>query len=186
MSQFAKMLLVATSLAPSLVAFALVAWEKDQQRYVIGFLVAAALLVLVCYLLKLYAEKWGEHRSLTVTAVESTDKEALAFMIAYLFPILMNQIPDVTEPRYQMLAIYTYCVIGLVIYHSNSFHFNPVLALFGYHFYEITADQGMKYLLITHRVVRSQTPNLNVTRLSDYVYLELDVVDQVGEQEHAN
>jgi hypothetical protein len=173
MSQFAKMLLVATSLAPALLAFALVAWERDKMQYAVGFLVAAVLLLVLCYLLKFYSEKHGAHRTLDVTEVKSTDKEALAFIVAYLFPILMDKVPDITEPRYQMLAVYIYCVVGLVIYHSNSFHFNPVLALFGYHFYEVTADEGMKYLLITRRIVRSQNPSLNVTKLSDYVYLEL-------------
>lgn len=177
MSRIAKFLLVATSLAPALGAFALVELQKGNRLNALGFIVAALLLVCLCYLLKLYPERYGERQTLDITAVESTDKEALAFIIAYLFPILSGKLPNISGPEYWWLAIYTFAIIGVTLYHSNAFHFNPVLACFGYHFYEITADKGMKYLLIAHHVVRSQTPDITVTKLSDYVYLEVAVAD---------
>jgi hypothetical protein len=107
------------------------------------------------------------------TAVESTDKEALAFIIAYLFPILTDKFPNVSEQDYWLLTLYIFLIVGVTVYHSNAFHFNPVLALFGYHFYQITADGGMKYLLIAHHTVRSQNPVITVSKLSDYVFLEV-------------
>lgn len=188
MSQIAKALLVVTSLAPAIGAFALVAFQKGDWRKGLAFVVAAALLAVLCYLLKLYPERHGERRTLTVTAVESTDKEALAFIIAYLIPILTGKFPNISEPEYWLLTVYIYCIIGLVIYHSHAFHFNPVLALFGYHFYQITADSGMKYLLITRNTVTSQSPDVTATRLADYVYLEVQADTQLQDKgsDHAN
>ncbi len=176
LSRFAKCLLVATSLAPALGAFALVEWQKGRWQTSLALVAAGAGLVLLCYLLKWYLEQYGERQSLDITAVEATDKEALSFIIAYLFPILTGKFPNVTEEQYWILTLYVFSVIGLTVYHSNAFHFNPVLACFGYHFYQITADGGMKYLLIAHQPIRVQNPTLSVTRISDYVYLEVSSI----------
>jgi len=173
MSQFAKFLLVATSLAPALGAFALNEWQKGRLPMAAGLVIAAVLLIVICCLVRLYAELYGERENLEITAVESTDKEALAFIIAYLFPILTGRFPNVSEQEYWILTSYIFLIVALTVYHSNAFHFNPVLALFGYHFYQITADGGMKYLLITRQVVRTQNPDLTVTKLADYVFLEV-------------
>lgn len=173
MSQFAKLLLVATSLAPALGAFALNEWQKGRLPMAIGLVIAAVLLIALCYLVKLYPELYGEREKLEITAVESTDKEALAFIIAYLFPILTGKFPNVSEQEYWLLTLYVFLIVAVTVYHSNAFHFNPVLALFGYHFYQITADGGMKYLLIARHIVRTQNPELTVTKLADYVFLEV-------------
>lgn len=173
MSQVAKLLLVATSLAPAIGAFALNEGVKQHWLIMTCLIVAALLLIGLCYLLKLYAEQNLQPKHLQITKVENTDKESLAFIIAYLFPILSGKFPTLSEPEYWLLSVYVFAIVGWTVYHSNAFHFNPILALFGYHFYEITADEGMKYLLIGRGCIRTQTPDISVVRLSDYVYLEI-------------
>jgi hypothetical protein len=174
MSQIAKFLLVATSLTPAIGAFALIEWQKNNWQIALSLVAISVLFVFICHLLRLYPEKFGQRKRLEITAVEGTDKEALAFLIAYLFPILTGKIPDLSEPQYWLLTAYVFFIIGVTIYHSNAFHFNPVLAALGYHFYQVTADGGMKYLLIARHVVRSQKPDIVVTRLAPYVYLEVN------------
>ena len=100
MSRTAKLLLVATSLAPALGAFALIAWQKHGWQTGLPFVVVAVLLVILCYLLKLYPETHGERRTLEITSVESTDKESLAFIIAYLFPILTDKFQNISDSEY--------------------------------------------------------------------------------------
>jgi len=173
MSQIAKLLLVATSLAPALGAFALIEWQKGRLLNAVCLLVAGILLVAVCCLLILYVRRNVERQHLEITAVESTDKDSLAFLIAYLFPLFTGKFPNISEREYWLLTVYVFAIMGLTVYHSNAFHFNPILALFGYHFYQITADKGMKYLLIAREVVRVQNPDIEVVKLSDYVYLEV-------------
>ncbi len=63
-------------------------------------------------------------------------------------------------------------MIFLAVYHTNAFTFNPLLASFGYHFFEVENEDGMKYLLVTKRVVREQKFHPWVVQLSDYVFLE--------------
>ena len=174
MSQFAKLLLVATSLAPALGAFALIEWQHGHTQWTISLLVAGILLVAICLLLIRYAKTTIQRKCLDVTAVESTDKDSLAFLIAYLFPLLTGQFPNISEQEYWLLTLYVFAIMGMTVYHSNAFHFNPILALFGYHFYQITADSGMKYLLISREVVRVQNPCIEVIKLFDYVYLDVD------------
>lgn len=174
MSRIAKLLLVLTSLAPAIGALALVEAQKGNWGLAASLIVAALLLVFICWGVKKYPEQKGERITLRITAVESGDKETLAFIIAYLLPILTGEFPDLTEPQYWTMTAYVFLIIGLTIYHSNAFHFNPVLAIFfGYHFYEVTADEGMKYLLITRQCFKKQACDVTATKLSEYVYLEV-------------
>lgn len=173
MSRIAKLLLVATSLAPALGAMALLDLQKGNRLVATCVAVAAALLVFICYLIKVYAEKHVEEQPLNIVAVESTDKDALAFLIAYLFPLITGKFPNLSTQEYWLITAYVFIIIAVTIYHSNAFHFNPVLAMFGYHFYEVTDGQGMKNLLIARNVVRCQNPVVTVAKLADFVYLEI-------------
>ena len=65
-------------------------------------------------------------------------------------------------------------IIFLAVFHSNAFHFNPLLGCIGYHFYEIEADDGMTYLLITSKTVTKQKMTSQVAQLADYIFLEVE------------
>lgn len=175
MSQFAKLLLVATSLAPALGAFALIQWQKGDTHAAVRMLIVGALLVLICCMLISYMKKHGERERLAIKAVEATDKESLAYLIAYLFPLFTNKFPSLSEHDYWLPTVYVFAIIAMTVYHSNAFHFNPILAALGYHFYQITTESGMKYLLITREIVRVQNPDMEVVELSNYVYFEVSV-----------
>jgi hypothetical protein len=69
-------------------------------------------------------------------------------------------------------AIYVIAIIGVVVYHSNAFAFNPLLALLWYHFYEIENEDGMTYMLVTRKLLRKQSNTIKVVEIADYVYMD--------------
>jgi len=72
------------------------------------------------------------------------------------------------------VALFVFGVIFLAVYHSNSFHFNPLLGCVGFHFYEVKCDDGMTYLLVTSDTIKKQKVNSVVVQLADYIFLEIE------------
>lgn len=172
-SRFAKGLFVATSLAPVLAAFAMKDLADGKTIYdTIPLIAVALLLPLVCWLLIVFARRQLERQNLVITKVTSTDKEILAYLVAYLLPLLAKDSIDYRDTP--GVTAFVFGIIFLAVLHSNSFHFNPLLGCIGYHFYEIEADDGMTYLLITSETVRKQKMTSQVVQLAEYIFLEVE------------
>lgn len=172
-SRFAKGLFVATSLAPVLAAFAMKDLANGKTwSDVLPLLVTALLLPAVCWLLLVFAHRQLERHELSITKVTSTDKEVLAYLVAYLLPLLAKDSIDYRDSP--GVTAFVFGMIFLAVLHSNSFHFNPLLGCIGYHFYEIEADDGMTYLMITCKTVRKQKMTTKVVQLADYIFLEVE------------
>jgi len=173
LSRFAKGLFVATSLAPVLAAFAMKDIANGKSLYsVVPLLATAMLLPLVCWMLLVFARRHLEHQELVITKVTSTDKEVLAYLVAYLLPLLAKDSIDYRDSP--GVTAFVFGIIFLSVLHSNAFHFNPLLGCIGYHFYEVEADDGMTYLLITSNTIRKQKMASKVVQLADYIFLEVE------------
>lgn len=173
LSRIAKLLLVASSLAPVLAAFAVK--EISEGSTVADtwpLLLATVLLPVICCLVILYAKANLERQSLRVVKIKSTDKEVLAYLIAYLLPLLAKDVVDFRENL--VVTLFVFGMIFLAVYHSNAFHFNPLLGFAGFHFYEVVCDDDMTYLLVTSRVIRKQKGESSVVQLSDYIFFEIE------------
>lgn len=172
MNKFGKFLLVVTSLAPILLAYAVNAWSNENQTaaYLYG-LIGVGFAVL-CLLLLGFCKSQISVETLQVTKVKSVDKQALAFLIIYLMPLFAGASIDFEAQPWT--AGYVILIIGVVVYHSNAFAFNPVLALLWYHFYEVETAEGMTYLLVTRKILRQQKNSLKVVEIADYVYIDKD------------
>ncbi|MCC9602876.1 hypothetical protein LOC67_20190 [Stieleria sp. JC731] len=172
LSKIAKLLLVASSLAPVLAAFAVreIASGKPVDSTWPLLLVTVALPV-ICFLVIHYAKNNLERQSLHVKKIKSTDKEVLAYLIAYLLPLLATDVVDFRDNT--LTTVFIFGMIFLAIYHSNAFHFNPLLGFVGFHFYEVVCDDDMTYLLVTNRIIRKQSGESTVVQLSDYIFFEL-------------
>jgi len=172
LSAFAKPLLVATSLAPVLLAFGIngLAAGKDIWEYAPWF--TAALFMVVLSLLILYfARTQLEKLNIKVKSIKNSDKEVLTFLLAYMLPL----VPAKTFGLDGHIAT-TAFVIGvlfLAVYHSNAFDFNPLLGLCGYHFYEVQKDDDMTVLLITRFPILKPSQVTEVVQLSPYTFLTI-------------
>jgi len=172
-SRFAKGLFAATSLSPVIAAFAIKGLSDGKTASEASLLIViACVLPILCWLLIVFARKHLEQHELTITKVKSTDKEVLAYLVAYLLPLLAKDTIDYRDSP--GVTAFVFGIIFLAVLHSNAFHFNPILGLFGYHFYEVEADDGMTYLLITSNTIKKQKMSSHVVQLADYIFLEVE------------
>src|SRR5512138_386944 len=109
LNTFAKLLLVASSLSPMLGAVAI-------NQFVLGkpwvawlpWLVVALLLVFICWGLLAYAAEHAQSQKLTVDKFEDNSKEVLAFLLAYLLPLI--SVKDLVGDIHWMTGAYVLIV----------------------------------------------------------------------------
>src|SRR5205085_6268664 len=123
-----------------------------QRDWTLGgtYLAGGASLVLICWLVVWRCRKVLPEEPLTTKKVRTADKEVLAFLLVYLFPLFTK---DLIFTGNWLTPVYIIGVIAFCVYHSNSFTFNPLLSMAGYHFYEVENDSGMTYLLISKKTI---------------------------------
>lgn len=170
LSQFAKALLIGTALSPVLGAIAVNKASTGQPYQAwMPWCACAVLLVVICWGVLRYAEQAMQKVLLSVGSFERTDKEVLTFLLAYLLPFIS---PDNMAFTDQWLTGgYILGLLLVVIGHAGAFHFNPLMGLLGYHFYEIRNDRGVSCLLISRAELAEPGIALRVVRLAKHVYL---------------
>lgn len=175
MSKFAKLLLVATSLAPILLTRAFVDALHGRWPEAAASVGAAAGLTALCILLLSSIQQEARLLDLhSPKTIQSADTQIIGFVLTYLLPLAK---PDQTPDDVRVLA-FVLLILGLAFWNSNAYHFNPLLGLLGYHFYEVTFDSDIKFVLITKRSL------YNARKLSGFVQLTEYVVLEAKEQSH--
>ncbi len=168
---FAKFLLVSTSLAPVLGAVAVnqIAQQKPLLSWG-SWLAVALLLVFLCWAMLYYAANNAQKHIFRIEEFEQNDKEVLAFLLAYLLPFVSKE--NMAFTGEWLTGAYVLGIIFLVIAHAGAFHFNPVMGLFGYHFYGVKNDDGVSQLLISKNELRRPGMELRTVRLAHGIYLD--------------
>ncbi len=165
------MILTATSLAPVLCAFGIAQLAQGKSfAETYGWFVLCGLLVLLAFLVIEFSKRHLAEETLKVKKVKGSDREVLTFLLAYLLPLIAKDSFDVSKNIF--VSIYVFVIILVTVYHSNAFDFNPLLGIIGYHFYEVEAEDGMPFLLVTRRSVTKQAIDFKIVKLSDSIFLE--------------
>lgn len=169
MNKLGKLILMLTSLAPILGAFAVNSFAHNEVQTSLWYSGLGVLLVLICWLVILSCKQSLPEEPLTTKKVKTSDKEVLAFLLVYLMPLFTK---DLIFTGNWFTPVYILAIIAFCVYHSNAFTFNPLLSMAGYHFYEVENENGMTYLLISKRTIHRHDNVLRVKRIADYIYLE--------------
>ncbi len=176
LNTFAKFLLVSTSLAPVLGAVAVNQIAHRESWLSWGsWLAAALLLVFLCWAMLHYAATNAQEHYFYIKEIEQNDKEALAFLLAYLLPFVSQE--NMAFTGEWLTGAYVLGIIFLVIVHAGAFHFNPVMGLLGYHFYGVKNTEGVSRLLISKNELRRPGMELRTVRLAHGIYLDAGVKD---------
>jgi hypothetical protein len=144
MSKLGKLVLMLTSLAPILGAFAVNSFAHTDWMTGGFYLGGGVVLVAACWFVLWRCRKVLAVEPLTTKKVKTADKEVLAFLLVYLLPLFTK---DLIFTGNWFTPLYILAIVAFCVYHGNSFTFNPLLAMAGYHFYEVENDNGMTYLL---------------------------------------
>ncbi len=169
LSRLAYVLLTLTSIAP--VALIYGAAEFSSRPWLaINLFVVASGLALACDALLRYARHHAEIEPLNMVSVRSANHEVLAFFLAYLLPLLVR---EDSSGAGQPLAIFLFIgLLTVVVFQSNLMHVNPLMAILGYAFYEVSAPSGYTYLLVTKNKT-NQLSGRRAVQLSSTLLLEV-------------
>ena len=168
MTPVGNLILTSVALAPVAFVYALVAALEGECWWAVG--IGAAGLVMVGLALGLLRsfKNHLEPVPLKFSSAEVADRETIGLLVFYLLPLLKTSFVNmewvIIVP---MVAIF----LALALTGYN-FHFNPILALFGWKFYKVGTPEGITYLLITKRRLQRVADTLNVGRLTNYTLVE--------------
>jgi len=168
LNRLARFLLVSTALAPVLGAVAVNQAARGEPW--LQWLLVTLLLVFLCWAMLRYAAKNAQTQIFYIKAFERSDKEVLAFLLAYLLPFISQD--GVMTGGSWLVGAYVLGIIFLVIAHAGAFHFNPVMGLLGYHFYAVKNDDGVTQLLISKEELRKPGIELKTVYLARGIYLD--------------
>lgn len=170
LNRVARFLLVSTSLAPVLGAVAVRQFAQGEPyaRW-LSWLVIGSLLVFLCWAMLRYAACNAQKHLFHIREFERNDKEVLAFLLAYLLPFISND--GMLSSGEWLVGLYVVAVIFVVIAHAGAFHFNPVMGLLGFHFYNVKSSDGISHLLISRAELRKTGVNVQTVRLAHGIYL---------------
>lgn len=167
LSLVARVVLTLTALAPVLLTYA---WSVRQQDSGLALLLvtAAALLTLLCVNILHKAEERLEKVSLRINGAEAADRENVAFLLLYISPLFGQAFLELNWS----IALPVVLVFGLVTLTGYNYHFSPLLGLLGWHAYKVNSSEGITYVLLTKRQLRSALGPIVVRQLTEYVLIE--------------
>lgn len=167
LNRFAQALLVATSLAPVVVVYAVSRLPEhgwDGARW----LAVAALLVAACLSLIRVAATRLERESVEVDAAKSMDRDVLSFLVSYALPLIWPQ-----QEKGSLVALGVFVgLVAVLLYQTGLVNVNPLLGLVGYRFFEIHPTTGETVVLVSRRRA-AIIGRKSVVRLSNNVWLEV-------------
>jgi len=170
LNTFAKLLLTATALAPVGCTYAFVYLLDGEYVIALILTLAAAALILLCQRLLSHLRTEAERTKFKVTSVEAADRENIAFLILYVFPLLTTSVDALNWE----VIVPVMVVFALVISSGYNYHFNPLLGLLGYHFFKVSTEEGVTYVLITKRQLRDTKDALDVAQVTEYIVIDVE------------
>lgn len=106
-----------------------------------------------------------------MTSIEAADDENVAFLVLYAMPLFTSQFNTLDWKLWLPLGA-MFVIIAMTGY---CFHFNPLLNLLGWHFYRVTSPDGVTFILITRKHLRTISKDLPVVQLTEYVLVDRGV-----------
>ena len=168
----ARFALATTAIAPVGFVLASVAcWNGDGITALIAMAVTIFLAAFCMLLLK--AMRGPNARSPQqhpITTVDPVDRDNTAIILLYFMPIIMSGFDGVKLTVW----IPTLVVFLIVVLTGHGCFFNPLLGIFGWHFYRVGTPENVTRLLISRKTLRKGDQTITGVELGDYIIMETD------------
>ena len=167
------MLLALTAIAPLTISLAYVFGAKEH-NYQLAAIAAFSCLLLGAISLKIIslASARLEKLPISIQKAKSADKEVLGFFVAYALPLIFKGTASPELDTWLMAG----AMLLFVLFSTHAMQVNPVLGVFGYHFYEVETKDGITYLLISTRRINNVKSVTQIVQLSEYGILEAPTI----------
>lgn len=134
--------------------------------YVSYFLIAIILTLIAVFLVRFLSSEQISKGS--ITSVETANDAFLPSYLGYFFVALsVNEVGT---------FIYVFSMIFIFIYTSKISFFNPVFLLFGYKFFYLTDNSGIKTVVITKKELKApqEVEFINLKRINNYTFISTE------------
>lgn len=169
LSQLARLLLALTALSPVAFTWAIASYGAGGFKWdQVQIIFCASMLAVICALVIAAASRRLNRISFSVQEVKAVDNEVVAYIVTYLFPLIA---PAQTVNSLGLLFVML--ILAAVLSTAHAFTFNPLLTIFGYHFYEVKCSTGVTYLLMSKGNITDVKKVAQVGRISHYLMLDL-------------
>ncbi|HET9342929.1 MAG TPA: hypothetical protein VFO25_08450 [Candidatus Eremiobacteraceae bacterium] len=156
-----------SSYAPLMIVFAIRnPFGSEKAQFV---LVALAVLSVGALVLFLNLARGLSPTPIKVSEIRSFGSETMSYVVTYFIPFFGI---SYANPNDIISLSLVYAVVLVIYVSENLIHINPVLALLGYHLFEITGDEGKPSTLITRRTYFRIGEDIRAVPLSDYIIME--------------
>lgn len=177
MSRVAKFLFAATSVAPALLTYALVAlWMREFVTAGALVFVAAVFLAFSYGMLKCMKRNL-ERIDFKVKSVEVADHESTSLLLVYILPLLRSHFEFAEIDL--LVWIIVPVVLVLLMSTGYGYHFNPLLNMLGWHFYKVGTPEGVNYVLITKKRIRNVKKTTKIGMLTEYIVIDVGGTNDV-------
>ena len=168
-----KCILVSTSLSPVLLTMAVQEYEREPRclNWTIGILLALTLLLVVlCWLLMVYARSNLQIRDVNILSIERKDHEVLTFLFIYLLPLVRSGSANLLESW--MTTTFVGIIIIYALAQADAYHFNPLMRLvFQQRFYAVNTSEGQSDLVISKKRLHSAEKRIQAVEIAPNVFL---------------
>ena len=159
-----------TAIAPVALVYAWLAFVDGDTRLMGTLIGSCMLLFAIMHGLLFYSRKHLERSTFRAKSIEAADRENIAFLLLYILPLFTK---DLSSLNWQIL-VPTLIIFSVVVSTGYGYHFNPLLGLIGWHFYKVGTEEGVTYVLITKKELRSAKQCLTVGQLTEYIVIDIE------------
>lgn len=169
LSKFSIFMLAITSVSPVFLTYAFILYLEDKSFIKILIVISILLIcMLICLFLLKYSRQKLERMRFQIKKIRTVDSDIFSFFIAYLFPFISLDSNNINES----VLIFILFMFVIIVLGTHSYSTNPILILFGYHFYEVSTPTNVTYLLMTKRNLRNVKEIKQIVQISDYMVLD--------------
>lgn len=169
LSRLVRLLLALTAMAPISISLSY-SFATRGNNLQLAFIAATACVLLG--LTSLWVIQKCQHNleriPIKIEKAKNSDKEVIGFFIAYALPLVFRGQASAELGEWMLAA----GMLLFVLWSTNSIQVNPVLGIFGYHFYEIETQEKVTFTLITKSRITRVNQIKQVVQLSEYGILE--------------
>ena len=168
MGKLARFFLAATAFTPIFLVYALISLVNGDWNQALVYSLIGVSWILLNLLILQFCYQHLQRMPFTTKTVRAADEDNLGFLLIYLLPLITGEALVHNWIEWAVVTVF----LCLIICTSYGYHFNPVLTLFGYHFYRVTDKSEIPHILITKRRIHVVGEKLNVMCVADYVLME--------------
>lgn len=164
----ARLFFTLTALSPIGIVYAWVLIYNEQYLYGIICILFSLILVYSCTRFIKLAKKYVPTSNFKASEIEAADNENTALLLLYIMPLFTTQFDSLQWHIWIPALI----IFALITGTGYNYHFNPLLGLLGWHFYRVKSKEGVTFVLITRKQLRSAADSLRVGQLTEYILID--------------